>query len=755
MRRVATAMLCVTLVWATPGFAQDTTQNDALRAKLVEDAEKIVFPERCGECHEAEFEVWEQTPHATGFDTLHTTDRAKEVYRALGLRLIKRGTEETTPACLECHYTPEVRRDVLRATAGVTCESCHGPARDWVEVHNSYGVAESDFQRAAVLETPEHRAQRIADSRAAGMRRPSDLYDVAANCFGCHTVPKEDLVNVAGHTTGSDFEFVDWSEQIRHNFLESYKTADGRTNTERSVERKRVMYVAGRALDVEYSLRGVAVATEDELYFAAMSDRAGAAIDELYYLNDTVAIPAVHTIIDTFDGVELKPNNQAALVVAADRIQEATRSFIAGSDGTELAAVDPLWDPDAERVVTEAPADALPGPRGLGRVTELSIPTTADPAEARGPDGGDPPPSADAANADPPTVGVLSTTEPVSASAGRAPIDPPPPVPVQQYEVFRRPPWRTASEHDFVKVPCGKCHTQQQAWWQKDTHKGTADPLRNGDDDAARIASLYGIDPADMAKGNQACMWCHGTIVAAPTRKVRPGVGCQRCHGAGLDYLEPHETVGFEGSVVLGLTDLKTPVVRVETCAGCHYITDPGLLAAWHSAGADFDILDRMNEIRHWGPNFGRETADMDSAALSAAYAAVIEVRGPPPEVEPIRPPETTGPVDAPAGGVGGVAVETPRADVAPPTGGARTPEPPVARPDQGGPASGRVTVASPRARTASPRTRVAPSRPTLVDDPHLDPLLIDPDRSPEETLLQLKTRLEELYRALGRESPR
>ena len=706
------------------------------------------------ECHAAEFEIWEQTPHATGFDTLHTTDRAKEVYRALGLRLIKRATEETTPACLECHYTPAVRRDILRATAGVTCESCHGPAREWVEVHNSYGVAESDFQRAAVLETPEHREQRIADSRAAGMRRPSDLYDVAANCFGCHTVPKEELVNVAGHTTGSDFEFVDWSEQIRHNFLESYKTADGRTNTERSAERNRVMYVVGRALDVEYSLRGVAVATEDELYFAAMSDRAGAAIDELFYLNDTVTIPAVQTIIDLFDGVELKPNNREALLRAADSIATATRSFIAASDGTELAAVDPLWDPDARPAVIDATTDGTPNSRGPGRVTELLVPTTTAPAGATGPDGGDPPATADGPTTDAP-VGVSATTKPVSAPAGRTPNDTPSSVPVQQYEVFRRPPWRTASGHDFVKVPCGKCHTQQQAWWQKDTHKGTADPLRNGDDDAARIASLYGVDPADMAKGNQACMWCHGTIVAAPTRKVRPGVGCQRCHGAGIDYLEPHETEAYNQSVGKGLADLKTPAVRAQTCAGCHYITDPGLLAAGHGAGADFDILARMNEIRHWGPDFGRETAEMDGAALSAAYGAVVEVRGPPPEVEPIRPPETTGPVDAPAGEGLGVAVETPRAGVAPPTGGGeRTPERPVARPDQGGPAPGRVTVASPRARTASPRTRVAPSRPTLVDDPHLDPLLVDPDRSPEETLLLLKMRLEELYRALGRETP-
>ena len=279
MTRIAALAASVLLFAAGSTWPQPPAGGAAhldLRAALAATAERIVLPERCGECHAAEFEVWETTAHAAGFDTLHRRDRAKEIYRLLGLRLIKRGTDEATPACLSCHYTPVLRRGELRAGAGVTCESCHGAARDWVSTHNDYGVAEADFQRAARLETPEHRTQRIADSRAAGMRRPSDLYDVAANCFGCHTVPNEDLVNRGGHSTGSDFEIVAWSDRIRHNFLESYKTADGRTNAERPREWKRKMYVVGRALDLEYAVRGLAAATRrDELYFLAMSDPRG------------------------------------------------------------------------------------------------------------------------------------------------------------------------------------------------------------------------------------------------------------------------------------------------------------------------------------------------------------------------------------------------------------------------------------------------------------------------------------------------
>ena len=393
MSRLAPLAAGVLLLTAASIRSQEPTEapgeDDALRAALTATAERIVLPERCGECHAAEFEVWETTEHATGFDTLHRRDRAKEIYRNLDLRLIKRGTDETTPACLSCHYTPVLRRDQLRAGAGVTCESCHGPARDWISIHNSYGVAEADFQKAALLETPGHRMERIADSRAAGMRRPSDLYDVAANCFGCHTVPHEELVNRGGHSTGSDFEIVAWSERIRHNFLESYKTADGRTNAERPPEWKRKMYVVGRMLDLEYAVRGVAAATRnDELYFGAMSDRAEAAMDELLEINERVALPAVQTIIATWNAIDLALGMDPQSVAAA--MQESTRQFIASSDGTALAALDPLWDPTSEDVGAVAPA----------RVTEipdlpvpLPAPTEEDagvraPETARRDDGG-------------------------------------------------------------------------------------------------------------------------------------------------------------------------------------------------------------------------------------------------------------------------------------------------------------------------------------------------------------------------------
>ncbi|MYN63761.1 MAG: hypothetical protein F4X11_01830 [Acidobacteria bacterium] len=763
MPRLVPLAAGVLLLTAASIRSQEPTEapgeDDALRAALTAAAERIVLPERCGECHAAEFDVWETTEHATGFDTLHRRDRAKEIYRNLDLRLIKRGTDETTPACLSCHYTPVLRRDQLRAGAGVTCESCHGPARDWISIHNSYGVAEADFQKAALLETPGHRMQRVADSRAAGMRRPSDLYDVAANCFGCHTVPNENLVNRGGHSTGSDFEIVAWSERIRHNFLESYKTADGRTNAERPTEWKRRMYVVGRMLDLEYAVRGVAAATRnDELYFGAMSDRAKAAVDELLEINERVALPAVQKIIATWNAIDLTLGMDPLSAAAA--MQESTKQFIASSDGVALAALDPLWDPTAEDVEAVAPA----------RVTEipdlpvsLPAPTREDAGAVaaeltRRDDRGSLSTAAPAPGAEllalnvPPARAEIPAPSPPRAAA------PAPPPPAVAIETLTRPPWRAPPDHAFVRVPCGRCHNSQERWWRKDPHSATAKPFHANAPRNAEIAEAYGVAAGDMAKGDQVCMWCHGTPVSRPSRKVRAGVGCQRCHGAGADYIEPHETIGYAASLDLGLTDLRDPAVQAATCAGCHYITDPGLIAAGHPVGDGFEMRSRIDDIVHWGAAFGRETQPVDRDLLAAAYTRVAADRGPAPvpaatQPSTVAPPTSAATVPAAASGPQRTSARlstqrpAPREPARGPTTGPGRPTPPArtavqtVRP----PRSAAVPVLSAsRSRQRSRRT------PTLVADPGLAELRPDANGSVEETLDVLRERIESLYNALA-----
>ena len=233
------------------------------------------------------------------------------------------------------------------------------------------------------------------------MLRPSQLYGVVANCYQCHTVPHEDLVNRGLHSTGSDFELVEWSQGIiRHNFLESFLTADGTENAERPPEWKRRAYVVGRALAMEYNLRGVAVATDgDGLYLASMIDRSGDAVDELLDITDRESIPEIQEILDIFDGVELKANDATVLLAAADAVGEATRRFIVNHDGTRLASLDPLYNPDAPDTFVSLNPPPLPPP-----VTTSDPPppvTTSDP---------------------PPPVTTSDPPPPVTTS------DPPPPV---------------------------------------------------------------------------------------------------------------------------------------------------------------------------------------------------------------------------------------------------------------------------------------------------------------------------------------
>ena len=97
--------------------------------------------------------------------------------------------------CLTCHYTVQKKG---RRSANRFPASPANPATarrpDWLNIHNDKKLS---------------REERRTKSEAAGMIRPEDIYAVAANCYQCHLVPNEKLVNIGGHTAGSKgFELV-------------------------------------------------------------------------------------------------------------------------------------------------------------------------------------------------------------------------------------------------------------------------------------------------------------------------------------------------------------------------------------------------------------------------------------------------------------------------------------------------------------------------------------------------------------------
>src|SRR5262245_66605439 len=95
------------------------------------------------------------------------------------------------------------------------------------------------------------------------MIRPSALYQLAKNCYGGQVVPQEDLVNKGGHTAGSAFELVSWSQgEVRHNTWHS----KGKENVLANAARKRMLYVIGLGVELETGIRSVSRATVRSRY---------------------------------------------------------------------------------------------------------------------------------------------------------------------------------------------------------------------------------------------------------------------------------------------------------------------------------------------------------------------------------------------------------------------------------------------------------------------------------------------------------
>ena len=580
------------------------------------DPHKVVTAEKCGECHIQEAEVWKRTPHATGFKTLHKKEQAETIAKKMGFRLIKRDS-----LCFSCHYTPVVQSGKIRVVSGVSCESCHGAGADYLDIHNVYGEG---FDHDS--EPPGHRRTRIADSRRAGMRRPSDLYPVAANCFSCHTVPLERLVNQGGHTTGSGgFELVEWTQgEIRHNFLKSSLDGADPVNVERSMSRKRVIYVVGRALDLEYSVRGLAKARTDGIYAKAMSRRVRSAVSELRAISRFADIPEVDDMMRAVKSVKMVPRNESELLAVADRVQKATRAFLAKPAPSSLASIDDLVrgiDPEPE------------GEEGSFEVAEGAVSQPVEggePGASGGVSGSTPSGSGGSGATTGPSTGPLGGTTATSASRTTKAIG-------------ARGPFKTrirpASSHRTIGPGnCSGCHSEQNRWWFGHAHSKSVDPFFDGQTKNLQIARLYGVKLSAMTTGRAVCMDCHGTIVSGKeSREVLDGVSCESCHGAAADWLEPHKNEagkelgrrrpGHLAALELGKADLRQMRKRAETCTGCHYITEPRLLSAGHPSGAGFDYVKGMNGVRHWQQR-------MPDTEIASATRAVVASRGPVPRVQ-------------------------------------------------------------------------------------------------------------------------
>lgn len=293
------------------------------------DTAKIVGPNACAECHKDETESWKNTHHFKTYREMPRNADADKIAGRMGVRRIRSDT-----LCITCHVTLQVKNNREEPVAGISCESCHGAGQDWIKVHSGFSGKTALFETKA-----EAKARwQLADSK--GMIRPRSFYLLAKNCYGCHVVPQEELVNKGGHKAGSAFDMVAWSQgEVLHNTWYS----KGRENVPASAARKRMLYLVGLGVELETSLRAVGKATVRRTYAFEMAKRADRARKALDAAAKAVpSVPEVAKMVELSHTAGLTLNNERHLAAAADGISKLLVAITESYDGSTMAGLDSL-----------------------------------------------------------------------------------------------------------------------------------------------------------------------------------------------------------------------------------------------------------------------------------------------------------------------------------------------------------------------------------------------------------------------------
>lgn len=122
-----------------------------------------------------EYVTWSRVDkHALRANQVLWNDQSKRIAKNLGL---KQPAHEAK-VCVDCHgHNPptEYRGERFRASDGVSCEACHGPAENWVKSHVAPGATHQDNVKNGLYPT-------------------SDPVALAKLCLSCHFGNKDKFV---------------------------------------------------------------------------------------------------------------------------------------------------------------------------------------------------------------------------------------------------------------------------------------------------------------------------------------------------------------------------------------------------------------------------------------------------------------------------------------------------------------------------------------------------------------------------------
>lgn len=324
------------------------------------DGHRIEGHGKCIDCHKQETKAWLASRHAgRAFDLLRVADPARDYAKKLGIRPTDIARNSM---CVDCHATRQIDQVGRQSVIGaVSCESCHGAAGGedgWLNRHAVYGPRGTTRNN----ETDERYKLRTHHSRQAGQLGSSQLYQLVKNCYSCHVVKHEALVN-AGHKSGDQFVLLPRIlGQVRHNFvLDSSKNAVAPTLWTDSLRggpgrnasgRIRVLFVLGQMVDLETSLRNLSMATAENDFTDAMIDRIEGAFellaeDILDEVEDTPlpeikdVVKVVEPIWEGLDDDGFNADDNEMYLSTARDVAKAAQMF-ATRDGNKLMELDQL-----------------------------------------------------------------------------------------------------------------------------------------------------------------------------------------------------------------------------------------------------------------------------------------------------------------------------------------------------------------------------------------------------------------------------
>jgi hypothetical protein len=129
-----------------------------------------------------------------------------------------------------------------------------------------------------------------------------------------------------------------------------------------------------------------------------------------------------------------------------------------------------------------------------------------------------------------------------------------------------------SSDRYVGATACGACHPAALATWRASGHAHAARPLT-----ATEL-------------GRRACQACHATGDAPAAPAARPGVECEACHGAGVDYALADVMRDPSLARALGLRELAGAERRAALCTSCHTAA---------ASRAPFDVEAAWRRIAH------------------------------------------------------------------------------------------------------------------------------------------------------------